>query len=51
MGSLRLWYVGLPSGDRGDLGTLEVFRETCAFSDTHLACLDTERQFGMWSYT
>ena len=49
--SLRLWYVELPSGDRGDLGTLEVFRETCAFSDTHLACLDTDRRFGMWSYT
>lgn len=47
---LSLWYVALPSGDRTDLGALDVFRETCGFGPTHLVCLDTERKLGMWSY-
>lgn len=49
-GALHLWQVTFPDGDRSDFGELDVHRETCAFSATHLACLDTERQFGMWSY-
>jgi hypothetical protein len=34
-------YQPLPSGDRTDLGTIEIFREACAFNPTHVACLDT----------
>jgi len=48
--SLDLWYVELPTGDRTDLGTLDVYRESCEFGATHLVCLDTDGQLGMWSY-
>lgn len=49
-GSATFSYLALPSGERAELGSLDVLASTCAFGPTLVGCLDTRGRLGLWRY-
>jgi len=46
---VEFFYLHMPSGDVSELGRLEE-SGLCAYSRTHVACADGDRNPGMWRY-
>ncbi len=49
-GGMTFWYLALPSGQRAELGSIDVLASRCAFGPTLAACLDPQGRLGLWRY-